>query len=195
MNLRGNVAEIGRRLARRRGPVFLVGHSGGGATVTAAGQRYAHRVTGAVYVAGMMLPSGVGFAQLCGEVTSSIDGVVPHLRRTRDRLGTTVPREAGAALFFQRAGADDAIAASRRLSPQLDSGLALVPRWTADKFGRIPRLYIEARHDRAVPLTLQRHMQRRSPGASVVTLASDHCPQLSATDRLTDSLVDFMLAQ
>lgn len=176
------------------GPVVLVGHSGGGVVVTAVAEAVPERVAGVVHVAGIMLPSGTAFAQVCAEaVADGVDldgGVVPFLRRHGEDA-SVVPPEVAVAVFFQRAPAAAAVAAARRLVPQPDAGFEPRATWTAERAGRVPRLYVEALADRSIPLRLQRYLQARTPGASVVTLDSDHAPQLSAPDALARALVAF----
>jgi pimeloyl-ACP methyl ester carboxylesterase len=176
--------------------VFLVGHSGGGVTVSAAGEALADRVAGVVFVAGIMLPSRVGFDELRAEVTDdpAMLGAAPFVEPALSGRGTTVPADAAVALLFQRAAPAVAVAAARRLVPQWNTGLDIVPTWTAEGLGRVPRLYIEASEDRDIPLEIQRHMQRRSPGAAVVTLDSDHAPQLSAPEGLVAMVGAFVEA-
>ena len=67
----------------------------------------------------------------------------------------------------------------------------MAPTWTPERFGSVPRLYVEATLDRSVPIVTQREMQRLVPGARVVTLDSDHAPQLSARDELAAALAEF----
>ncbi|MEE2061060.1 alpha/beta fold hydrolase [Rhodococcus artemisiae] len=170
--------------------VILVGHSGGGIVVTQVAEILPDRVTGVAYVAGMMLPSGVDFGMLCnGLGLEPPVGISAWLEPTDDGRGTVVPPEAGAAVFFHEASAADAIGAARRLVPQLETARLMAPTWTAERFGTVPRLYIEAALDRSVPIATQREMQRLTPGASVVTLESDHAPQLSASGELAAALV------
>lgn len=45
-------------------PLFLLGHSGGGAVATQAAEVMNGRVSGVIFLAGMMLPSGTGFADI-----------------------------------------------------------------------------------------------------------------------------------
>ena len=176
------------------GPVFLVGHSGGGVVVTAVAEGLHERIAGVAYVAGMMLESGRTFGDLCEEIGLHPPvGISKWLRPTADGRGTTVPVEAGAAVFFHGAGAEDAIGAARRLVPQLETARLIAPVWSPGRFGRLPRLYIEATEDRTLPLAAQREMQQRVPGAQVVSLACDHAPQLSATSALVEALVRFTL--
>jgi hypothetical protein len=61
-------------------------------------------------------------------------------------------------------------------------------RLTAERFGRVPRAYIETVYDNAVPLALQRAMQAALPCNPVVTLDTDHSPFYSAPGALADAL-------
>jgi hypothetical protein len=58
-----------------------------------------------------------------------------------------------------------------------------------ERFGRVPRVYIEATQDRSVHLPLQRCMQGLTPCLAVYTLDTDHAPQLSAPEALTSILI------
>ena len=179
-------------IASLDGPVFLVGHSGGGIVATEVAERIPHRIAGVAYVAGMMLPSGSNFGDLCEDLRLPEPvGISAWLQSTPDGSGTSVPPEAAAAVFFHESSAGDAITAARKLLPQLETARLMAPVWTPERFGSVPRLYVEATLDRSVPLVTQRAMQDRVPGARVVTLDSDHAPQLSARKALVTALVDF----
>ena len=87
---------------------------------------------------------------------------------------------------------DDAAMAAQRLTPQPERGRAVTARLTPQKFGRVPRLYIEAEADRSVTLVCQRRMQKLVPGAEVVTLPTGHCPHLAAPELFADILIPFL---
>lgn len=132
------------------------------------------------------------FGMLCDGIGLDAPvGISRWLEPTEDGRGTVVPPEAGAAVFFHEADSTDAIGAARRLVPQLETARLMAPTWTPERFGSLPRLYIEATLDRSVPLVTQREMQRLTPGAQVVSLESDHAPQLSARDDLAAALVEW----
>ncbi|MFD9681183.1 alpha/beta fold hydrolase [Rhodococcus sp. NPDC059969] len=174
------------------GPAVLVGHSGGGIVASQVAERIPSQVTGLVYVAGMMLPSQMDFGTLCAEVgLASPVGISRWLVPVGDGDATAVPPEAGAAVFFHEAPVADAIGAARMLVPQLESARLMAPVWTEERFGTVPRRYVECTLDRTVPIEAQRAMQRLVPGAQVVSLDTDHAPQLSALPELIDAITDF----
>ena len=59
---------------------------------------------------------------------------------------------------------------------------------TPERFGRVPRIYVEALNDRSVVLEVQRQMQHLSPGAQILSIDSGHVPQLAQPARLADML-------
>lgn len=180
--------EIGR-------PVSLVGHSGGGVIASAAGERFRDRVSRIAYVAGMMLPSGMSFGDLQSEL-AGLDGfshgISDRIVYSDDGLSSTVPPEEAAAIFFNDCPRDVAMAAAMKLTPQAEGARAIPPLLTPERFGTLPRLYVEATDDRSVVLLAQRRMQELVPGAEVRSLPTGHAPQLSAPDLLADALIPFL---
>ncbi|WP_428028445.1 alpha/beta fold hydrolase, partial [Altererythrobacter sp.] len=61
---------------------------------------------------------------------------------------------------------------------------------TPERWGSLPRTYIECTEDRTIPISSQRRMQAMSPGAKVVTLDADHSPFLSRPRELADALIE-----
>lgn len=182
------ISQIGR-------PVSLVGHSGGGVVATAAGERFFEKVGRVAFVAGMMLPSGMNFGQLQDELKSQdgfSDGISSHIIYNVDRTSSTVPVAEAARYFFNDCPDDVAMAAARKLTPQAEGARAILPGWTQDRFGQLPRLYIECMDDRSVVLLAQRRMQQLVPGAEVKSLPTGHAPQLSNPTLLADALIPFL---
>ena len=176
------------------GPVGLVAHSGGGVTATRVAERVPERIAGVAFVAGMMLPSGVGFAELTAAVKAdepAAAGIVPHLLWNPAGSASRVPPEAARRIFFQDLPEPRARRAAARLTPQPEKARAAVPVWSAERFGRVPRLYVEALRDRSVVPAAQRRMQALVPGARVVSLDTGHAPQVSAPAALAELLVAF----
>lgn len=63
-------------------------------------------------------------------------------------------------------------------------------RLSPERWGNLPRTYVECTEDRTIPLSSQRRMQELSPGAKVVTLQSDHSPFLCRPRELAAALLD-----
>jgi pimeloyl-ACP methyl ester carboxylesterase len=178
-------------------PVSLVAHSGGGNVATAVAERWPESVSRIVYIAGMMLPDGATFDQLVAKVSErhpKAAGIDSYTVWSADRRVTQVPPDAAIAHFFHDCDPDDARAAANRLTPQGEGGRAAVTRISAARFGRIPRLYVEALFDKSVILPVQRLMQTLVPGARVTSLPTGHAPQLSAPALLAEEIIPFLTA-
>jgi pimeloyl-ACP methyl ester carboxylesterase len=176
-------------------PVSLVAHSGGGLLATAFAERYPHRVSRLVYVAGMMLPGGQGFEDIVNALLPQhpeAAGIWPHLEWSGDRKVSQVPAAAAIAHFLQDCPPGDAAAAAAKLTPQGEGGRAVRSPATPQRYGKIPRLYVEALDDRSVILPVQRAMQALAPGAQVVSLRTGHAPQFSAPAELAAAIVPFL---
>lgn len=189
------LARIGAALDALGAPAALVGHSGGGVAISAAAEAFPRRVSRLVYVAGMMLPSGMGFADLLaaeGAAARGMAGVGPHLNWSADGKTSAAPPEAAMALFFNDCPAAVAEAAAHRLAPQPEAGRALAATLTPERFGRAPRLYLVADEDRAVRPEIQRRMIALVPGAEVLHLPTGHAPQLSAPGLLAEAMFPFL---
>lgn len=192
------VAHVLGDLGDIEGQMVVIGHSGGGVVATGVAEHLCRvgdsRLAGFGVVAGMMLPAGMDFGQLCdvAGLTAPV-GISAFTEPTADGRGTVVDPAAAAAVFFHGAPPALSVPAAHRLVPQLESARLIAPDWTPDGAGVLPRLYVEATRDRSVPLAAQRAMQRLSPGARVVTLESDHAPQLSQAAELSEILAAFVL--
>jgi pimeloyl-ACP methyl ester carboxylesterase len=176
-------------------PVSLVAHSGGGLLATAFAERWPARVARLVYVAGMMLPGGQSFEEIVNSVIPEhpeAAGIWPHLEWSEDRRVSRVPANAAIAHFLQDCSAGDAAAAAAQLTPQGEGGRAVRSPASAERYGKIPRLYVEALDDRSVILPIQRAMQALAPGALVVSLPTGHAPQFSAPERLAQAIIPFL---
>lgn len=174
-------------------PVVLLGHSGGGVTASAVAERIPERIACLVYLAGMMLPSGTGFAELmqrCRLEQPELDlsGIGPYLYW--DGELSSVPPDAALRIFLHDCEPGAADRAANLLRPQAESGRALIAQLSPERWGRVPRIYVEALADRSVALPLQRRMQALSPGAQRLSLDCGHVPQLAQPALLTQLLCD-----
>jgi pimeloyl-ACP methyl ester carboxylesterase len=189
------VDSMMRRIDSMNGKVSLVAHSGAGIIASQVAETCPDRVDRIVYVTGMMLPSGVSFAEVVApfiEIEPSATGIGPHLIWSNDRLTSQVPVEAAQRIFYHDCRPDLAAAAARRLTPQPERGRAVRARLSPERFGRVPRFYVEALADRSIVPSVQRQMQALVPGAKVAALPTGHAPQLAAPKALAEYLIPWL---
>ncbi len=192
------VDDLEQQVSHIDGPLLLVGHSGGGAVATQLAEALSERVVGVAYLAGMMLPAGTGFGEVVAGMVDQYPeaaGIGPHLEWDADGQVSRVPPRAIREIFLQDVTEATAAAAIPRFSPQAEGSRALVPHWTSERFGRLPRLYVDATQDRSVVLPVQRRMQQLVPGATVVSLDTGHVPQVAAPEAVANALRDFAKGQ
>ncbi|TSH98184.1 alpha/beta hydrolase [Verticiella sediminum] len=192
-NLEGYTEHVLHVLQRIGAPSVVLGHSGGGITASQVAQAAPERVHALVYVSGMMLPSGMSYAELIAECRRRdpafhYEGVGPRLAWEPDGSASRVPADAARDLFLHDCEPNAAAAAAARLCPQPEPGRDMRNRLSAARFGRVPRLYIECLQDRSVTLPLQRLMQALTPGAVRVSLDCGHVPQLACPLDLLNAL-------
>lgn len=193
VSLDGAVERLAGWIDRQPGQVVVIGHSGGGMVASQLAEARPDKVACLVYIAGMMLPDGVQYGELVRELAPAhpeVSGIGPFLRLTADGRATEVPAAAACEIFLQDCDPADAARAAAKLSPQAEAGRAVAPRLSAERYGRVPRVYIEALRDRSVVLAMQRHMQARSPGALRASIDTGHVPQLARPAELADLLID-----
>lgn len=193
-HLSGYTTHVLRVLESLDGPAVVIGHSGGGITASQVAQAAPERVSTLVYLAGMMLPSGMGYADVirqcrAADPTFRYEGIGPHLLWNEDHSASSVPLDAAMTVFLHDCNPTAALKAASRLCIQPEMGRAMLNQLSAERFGRIPRIYVECRHDRSVTLPLQQRMQQLTPGARRISLDCGHVPQLACPQELTDALL------
>ncbi|MGW2092561.1 alpha/beta fold hydrolase [Promicromonospora sukumoe] len=194
VTLADNVARVVETLERAKahGPVILVGHSRGGATLTAVGNARPDLVDRIVYVsawAPVDLDVGDYYAQ---PEMADVDGAAlaavlagdpAALGLLRANFRTADPAVlAGLKEAFLADGTDDELRAflsTFQTDENLDAGTS-ADRAQAETWGTIPRTYVRLDADTSIPPAMQDRMIREgdalTPGNpyDVYTLASSH---------------------
>ncbi len=168
-------------------PVILAGHSMGGIAITQAAENCPKHIGARVY--------------LCAFLPRDGDSLMTWASQDQESMvnpSTTIPRADGAIdfkpehsreAFYGNCADEDAAFAESRLVAQSAAPLGTPVETTAERWGRIPRYYIECERDRAITLKLQREMQKHSPCRQSFSMDTDHSPFLSAPEQLADILL------
>ena len=168
-------------------PVILVGHSRGGIVISEAAERVPDRIDRLIYLAAFLLLPGESLAEVAGRHAGVGPGAA--IRPSDDPRRVAVDLEQALPIFYNLTPRDEARAAANRLVAEPLAALTTPLRITAERFGRVPRAYIETKHDRAVSLEMQREMQAALPCSPVMNLESDHSPFYSAVPELAEALL------
>lgn len=184
----GQWAEFVARLAlAAQPPVILVGHSRGGLVISEVAERIPDRIGRLVYLAAFLLQSGQSLADVANKHPEVGPG--PFIRPAADPSRLTVDEEAGIQIFYNLTSTEDARAAADRWRPEPLASMISPITVTEERFGRVPRAYIECVADRAVSLDMQRAMEALLPCDPVITLETDHSPFYSAVPELAEALL------
>ncbi|SHN46738.1 alpha/beta fold hydrolase [Cryptosporangium aurantiacum] len=181
-DLDADVAAVRAVLDRVEGPAVLVGHSYGGAVITAAGVHPAVRHL--LYVAAFQLDQGESVSRLLpGES-------FPQTRLAEAmRVGETevdVDPVLGPQLLYSDAPAEITAVAASRLRPVGRALFRGVP--TPIAWRSTPSTYLVCGEDRVVHPELQRAMARRA--TRTLEWPSGHSPALTRPERLATLLAE-----
>jgi pimeloyl-ACP methyl ester carboxylesterase len=178
--------QIRELLESRQHPVVLVGHSRAGVIISRVAELVPGRIARLVYLAAYLLPAGSSIADTARDDAGSL--VAPNMLPAESGVTCTLRPEVLRDAFY--GDCDDATVrfALEHLRPEPLRPLATALRITDQRFGTVPRAYIECTRDRTISLAAQRGMQARLPCDPVFTLASDHSPFLSHPGELAEIL-------
>lgn len=182
-----NWAAFVADLARRQGaPVILVGHSRGGPVISEAAELAPELFAGLVYLSAILVPAGKATMDMFDN--SAANPLMVNVRMTDDQQCVIFDPESAKPVFYNTASTADADWAASRLCPDPVITNITPNTVTAERWGKVPRAYIECTEDRALPLASQRAMQAELPCDPVITLFSDHSPFLSIPGKTADAL-------
>ncbi|OCC24308.1 hypothetical protein MB02_06865 [Croceicoccus estronivorus] len=182
-------ADLCRDLrSRADGPVILAGHSRGGLVISATAEKYPDAMSGLVYIAALMCPDENGLEAFHAAAPGH-DDILAAMQPEANGAGLAFAPDFAPEAFYHRSPANLAEAAVSKLVTEPAATLASNVPVTADRWGRIPRTYIECTDDRTLDIAFQRAMIGLSPGTQVVTLDADHSPFYSATEELAEALL------
>lgn len=163
-------------------PVILVGHSMGGGPITLAAEDRPDKIARLVYLAALLPETGATMSEIFRQDTQS--AVAAHfVVRADARLAWF--RESGLReTFYHDCSNEDVMLARLSLRSLPLAPLEEPIHTSAERFGRVPRSYIECRRDRALSPEVQRRLHTATPCQQLMSLETSHSPFSSAPEAL-----------
>jgi len=180
------VERIGAAIARAPGEVVLVAHSRGGVPASQAAERYSERVERIVYLAAYLLADGETVLDHAPHDRDSL--VLPSLRFDPDGHWDMLEAAAFEPALYADCPPEDVALAHSLLVPEPALPTRTPVALTDDRYGSLPRTYVELLQDRAVTLALQRRMHAAVP-CDVRAIDASHSVYFSAPDELAALLM------
>ena len=168
-------------------PVIVAGHSMGGIAITQAAENCPKNIRALVYLCAFLPRAGDSLMTWASQDQESL--VNPTTTIPRDDGTIAFKPEHSREAFYGDCTDEDAAFARSRLVAQSAAPFGTRVETTPERWGRIPRYYIECERDRAITLKLQREMQKHSPCRQTFSIDTDHSPFLSAPKQLADILL------
>ncbi len=197
------VGAVREAAGEGNGEVIVVGHSLGGATVSAVAERVPDELKAIVYLAGFMAPDGMSVGELMGhepmagsEVMSLLVADPEVVGALRIDAGSNDPDYIAAVRSALYGDLTDQQFETARSCVHNDESAALLAEplnITVERFGTVDRHYIKCAYDRAVPPDAQDLMIRlvdaEMPTTTTVhTMNTSHNAAFSDPGGLADIL-------
>lgn len=180
------VARIYAVLDQTKEPAILVGHSYGGAMITAAAEAHPQKIKKLVYLTAFVVPNG-GLTIATAQADTGND-MAGNIAFSEDGKTISVLPAGARPVFYGQCSDDDVALARSVLGPEAAAGFQVPIDTTAERYGRLPRVYIECVKDRAISIGHQREMRADRTWEKVFTMDTDHSPFFSMPDELTGIL-------
>ncbi|WP_339821293.1 alpha/beta fold hydrolase [Paenibacillus sp. FSL R7-0216] len=188
INLKSYTDRLCAILEKEIDKVILVGHSMAGVVISQTAEYLPHKIEKLVYLSAFLPESGQTLFDAFGSVDLGPEAPkAVFIDEEQKYIG--LRDEEIRSHFFADCTFDDFTYAKEKLclEPLIPS---ITPvQLTDEKFGSVPRVYIEALKDRAIPIRLQRAMYSKVPCERIITIDSDHSPFFSHSEELTSHLI------
>jgi len=172
------------------GPVVLVGHSLGGAIITAVADTIPDHIERLVYLAGFVPTNNQSILDLTMMDPNSQFG--PALVASADGVTVSIPNDKIMQVFAQDGNEQvkQLLVANNRpepIAPQADKILL-----KNSAFASVPKYYIQTNQDHAITIDLQKKMVASAGIKNVYATDSGHCPMLTKPDEVASLLLQII---
>ncbi len=182
VTLQSCVDKICQVIEAQSEPVILVGHSMGGLVISQVAEYIPSKITMLVYLTASILKDGESCESLFNSTSLTFDF-------SNDQIFFTIKSKIAANLFYNDCLKEDVDRALLLLRPEATNIFKTTLHLSNEKYGRVPRVYIECLRDQTLSPDVQKSMYVASPCLKVISLNTGHSPFLSAPQNLAACLL------
>jgi len=163
-------------------PVVLVGHSLGGLTISEVAEQRPESIGLLVYLTAALIRNGESWPDVVArnEPSKLAANIIVSADRTTSMVNLAKVKE----IFYADCGEADVERAKKLLVPEPVGPRAEIVRTTDQRFGRVPRVYIECLQDNAIRPSFQKSMYTATPCKKLYSMNTSHSPFFSAPAEL-----------
>jgi pimeloyl-ACP methyl ester carboxylesterase len=178
--------RIAEAIDQAPGKVVVVAHSRGGVPTSQAAERRHERIEHVVYLAAYLLADGETVLDHAPHDGDSL--VIPNLSFDPDGHWDMLNADAFEPALYADCAREDVVLAHLLLTPEPALPSRTRISISDQRYGTIPRTYIELLEDRAVTPMLQKRMHSAMPCDHVRSIDASHSAYFSKPDELTRHL-------
>lgn len=173
------------------GKVILVGHSKNGIMISQAAEYRPHKIEKLVYLAAYLVPPGKTQREYSIQDTAGV--LKPFVKMHEELRATTLDAQIYKEGLYHDCEESITQLAKLLLSHEPIESAGTPLQLTEEKYGSVPRIYIECTEDRAVTPYIQRKMYSEIPCKKVYSMNTGHSPFFSKPQELSDIFCDIAM--
>lgn len=175
-------------IEQQAGKVVLVGHSFGGLTIAAVAEAIPDQIEALVFVAAYLPVTGDSLATLAEQDQGTKFNDKNFLLAADYSTASVLPDDV-VLIFCTDCSAEFQQRTLEKIQPEPLAPMNTPVTVSAEKFGKVRKVYIETTQDNAVSSSLQKVMLERTPVDKVITLETGHSPFFVDPTGLTAALL------
>jgi len=167
-------------------PVIVVGHSMTGISNSQAVEYAPEKFKAQVFMAAFLLSDGQSLLDLAKPDTENL--VLRNLTFSEDQSTMTFNLDAVQDALYGECSDEDIAHGKTLLQAQASAPFGTPVQLTEDRWGQVPRYYVECLRDWAITPKSQKAMYTANPCKKVFTIDTDHSPFMSRPEELVQHL-------
>jgi pimeloyl-ACP methyl ester carboxylesterase len=188
VKFQSTIQKLGAFIDTIPGKVILVGHSKNGIMISQLAELKPEKIEKLIYLAAYLIPDG----KTMGEYSAQDTGgwLKPYVTRYPETQSHTLQPAIYKEGLYHDCDEDIVEMAKLILSNEPMESAAAQLKLTNERFGSIPRYYIECTEDRAVTPFMQQKMYTETPCKKVYKMKTSHSPFFSKPAELVDIFLE-----